>query len=86
LNWIRHNQGKLRTKLYGSLQDALNRGDTRTDMVGKRIYLPSSHTVSPRYMAQNLQDAMAICRWIGYPNLFVMFTCNTKCPRDPKHD
>jgi hypothetical protein len=21
---------------------------------------------------------MSICRWIGYPNLFVTFTCNSK--------
>jgi hypothetical protein len=54
LNWIRHNQGKLRMELYSGLQDALDRGDTRTKMVGKRIYLPSSHTGSPRYMAQTL--------------------------------
>jgi neutral trehalase len=62
------------------LQDALDRGDTSIDQVGKRIYLPSSHTGSPRYMQQNLQDAMSICRWIGYPNLFVTFTCNAKWP------
>jgi hypothetical protein len=31
-------------------------------------------------MAQSLQDAMAVCRWIGYPNLFVTFTCNDKWP------
>jgi hypothetical protein len=29
-------------------------------------------------MAQNLQGAMAICHWIGYPNLFITFTCNAK--------
>ena len=23
---------------------------------------------------------MAICRWIGYPNLFITFTCNPKWP------
>jgi hypothetical protein len=51
LNLPRHNQGKLRTELYSGLQDVLDRGDTRTEMVGKRIYLPSSHTGSPRYMA-----------------------------------
>jgi hypothetical protein len=61
------------------LQDALDRGDTRTKMVGKRIYHPSSHTRSPKYMTY-LQDAMAICHWIGYPNLFVTFTCNSKWP------
>jgi hypothetical protein len=31
-------------------------------------------------MAQNLQDAVAICRWIGYPNLFITFTSNAKWP------
>jgi hypothetical protein len=31
-------------------------------------------------MAQNLQDAMVVCHWVGYPNLFVTFTCNAKWP------
>jgi hypothetical protein len=44
LNWIRQNQGKLRTELYSGLQDALDRGDVNTDKVGRRVYLPSSHT------------------------------------------
>jgi hypothetical protein len=50
LNWIRHNQGKLRTKLYSGLQDALERGDIRTKQVGKRIYLPSSHTIQETWL------------------------------------
>lgn len=29
-------------------------------------------------MMQNYQYAMAICRWIGYPNLFITFTYNLK--------
>jgi hypothetical protein len=70
LNWIRQNQGKLRSDLYSGLQDAPDRGDTNAEHVEKRIYLPSSHTGSLRYMVQNLQDAMAVCRWVGYPNLF----------------
>jgi hypothetical protein len=40
------------------LQDALERGDTRTEQVGKMIYISSSHTGSPRNMTQNCQDAM----------------------------
>jgi hypothetical protein len=31
-------------------------------------------------MAQHLQDAMVVYRWVGYPNLFVTFTCNAKWP------
>jgi len=80
LNWIRHNQGKLRTELYSGLQDAIERGDTRAEYVGKRILLPSSFTGSIRNKMQNFQDAMAICRWAGYPNLFITFTCNAKWP------
>jgi hypothetical protein len=80
LNLIRHNQGKLRTELYSGLQDAIERGDTRTEMVGKRILLPSSFTGCIRNKMQNFQDAMAICRWAGYPNLFITFTCNAKWP------
>ena len=29
-------------------------------------------------MIENYQDVMAICRWVGYPNLFITFTCNAK--------
>ncbi len=29
-------------------------------------------------MIENYQDAMAICKWAGYPNLFITFTCNAK--------
>jgi len=31
-------------------------------------------------MLQNYQDAMAICKWAGYPDLFITFTCNPKWP------
>lgn len=31
-------------------------------------------------MFQNYRDAMAICEWIGYPDLFTTFTCNQKWP------
>ncbi|CAN1799650.1 ATP-dependent DNA helicase PIF1 [Linum perenne] len=47
---------------------------------GKHIILASSHTGSPRYKYENFQDAVAICRTLGYPDLFITFTCNTKWP------
>lgn len=81
LNWISNNQGKLRTDLYNGLQDAIERGDTRTEQVEKRIVLPSSFTGSRRNKAQNFQDAMAICRWAKYPDIFITFTCNPKWPK-----
>ncbi|WVZ49780.1 hypothetical protein U9M48_001109 [Paspalum notatum var. saurae] len=80
LNWYRMHQGTLRTELYSGLQDALDNGDTRTDQIGKIIILPSSYTGSPRNKHQYYQDAMAICRWAGYPDLFLTFTCNPKWP------
>lgn len=31
-------------------------------------------------MIRNYQDAMAICRAFGCPDLFITFACNTKWP------
>ncbi|WOH08104.1 hypothetical protein DCAR_0727541 [Daucus carota subsp. sativus] len=78
--WIRTHQSELRTELYSGLMDAVHRGDSHSSTVGKSVILPSSHTGGPRYRAQNYQDAMAICRWAGYPDLFITFTCNPKWP------
>ena len=68
----------MRTELYRGLHDAIENGDTRTEQVGQRIILPSSYNGSPRNKQQNYQDAMAICHWAGYPDLFITFTCNPK--------
>ena len=80
LKWNRHNQDTLRVDLYHNLQDAVTRGDTDAAGLGKRIVLPSSFTGGPRYMMQNYQDAMALCRTYGNPDLFITFTSNPKWP------
>ncbi|XP_019195885.1 PREDICTED: uncharacterized protein LOC109189730 [Ipomoea nil] len=80
LLYIRSNQKALRCEAYKGLSDALTRGEVQPSSQGKRIILPSSFTGGARYMIQNYQDAMAICRSIGYPNLFITFTCNPKWP------
>ncbi|XP_075665209.1 uncharacterized protein LOC142634842 [Castanea sativa] len=80
LMWVKENQDKLRIELYKGLKDAVMRGDTTPASSGKRFVLPSSFTGSLRYMIENYQDAMAICRRAGYPDLFITFTCNTKWP------
>ncbi|CAN1799647.1 ATP-dependent DNA helicase PIF1 [Linum perenne] len=67
LDWIQNNQTKLRKHYY-------------LRHTGKHIILASSHTGSPRYKYENFQDAVAICRTLGYPDLFITFTCNTKWP------
>ncbi|XP_019163585.1 PREDICTED: uncharacterized protein LOC109159928 [Ipomoea nil] len=80
LLYIRTHQKSLRCGSYKGLFDALTRGEVQPRTHGRRIVLPSSFTGGARYMVQNYQDAMAICGWIGYPNLFITFTCNPKWP------
>ncbi|KAG5040048.1 hypothetical protein JHK82_012188 [Glycine max] len=43
---------------------------------GKRIILPSTFVGSPRYMDQLYFDGISICSHVGFPNLFITFTCN----------
>jgi hypothetical protein len=80
LRWIKNNQKKLRVDVYRGLADAVEGGDANWGQVGKRMVLPSSHTGGPRYMQQNFQDAMAICKKLGKPDLFITFTCNPAWP------
>ncbi|GJZ08213.1 ATP-dependent DNA helicase PIF1 [Tanacetum coccineum] len=80
LKWTRNNQDTLRVDLYHNLNDAVTRGDTHAEGLGKRIVLPRSFIGSPRYMMQNYQDAMALCRAYGNPDLFITFTSNPKWP------
>ncbi|XP_021974611.2 uncharacterized protein LOC110869685 [Helianthus annuus] len=80
LRWMRNNQNELRVELYHNVCDAVTRGDTNAEAIGQRIVLPATFTGSPRYMIQNYQDAMALCRTFGNPDLFVTFTANPKWP------
>ncbi|GBM73566.1 hypothetical protein AVEN_98795-1 [Araneus ventricosus] len=58
------------------LLDALEcRAHTENIHTGKLIILPSSFQGSPRHMKQNYQDAMAMARKFGKPDLFLTFTC-----------
>ncbi|KAI9383363.1 hypothetical protein POPTR_013G071501v4 [Populus trichocarpa] len=77
LDFIRANKENLRSEHYKGIHDAIARGDVNGSTTGK-IILPSSLTGSPRYMINNYQDAMAICRCYGNPDLFITFTCNVK--------
>ncbi|KIJ06155.1 hypothetical protein PAXINDRAFT_27502, partial [Paxillus involutus ATCC 200175] len=44
------------------------------------VILPSSHSGSPRYMQQLLQDSLAICRDCRKPDLFLTMTANSSWP------
>ena len=50
------------------------------NQVGKQIILASSFVGSTRYFQQLYQDAMAIVREFGKPDLFITVTCNPKWP------
>ena len=49
--------------------DAVDKGLSEGNQIGKRILLPSSHTGSRRYVMQNYHDGIAICRVYGSPDL-----------------
>ncbi|CAL1392123.1 unnamed protein product [Linum trigynum] len=80
LDWMRTHQSKLRGHYYKDLLNSYLRGDSDIKLSGKPVILAASHTGSPRYKYENFQDAMAICKWIGYPDLFITFTCNSNWP------
>ncbi|XP_021771182.1 uncharacterized protein LOC110735317 [Chenopodium quinoa] len=81
LLFIRKNQGRLRSDLYSGLQDAITTGDVNAIDLGRKFILPSSFTRSPRYMAHLYQDAIAVVRVLGPPDLFITFTCNPNWPQ-----
>lgn len=75
--WVRNNQTKLRNELYHNLVDLVLKGDvSEPSTVGQGIILPATYVGSARYMQQNFLDSLAICRNIGYPDLFLTMTCN----------
>ncbi|KAK9075082.1 hypothetical protein SSX86_003401 [Deinandra increscens subsp. villosa] len=80
LDYIRDHQNYYRSELLRGVHDAVLRGDTEGQSVGKRMFLPSSFTGGPRYMYKHYQDALAICRVYGNPQYFITFTCNSNWP------
>jgi hypothetical protein len=81
LNWLRKNQSKLRVGKYHRLNEdvSANVGD-RQQKRGKRVVLPSTFVGSRRYLDQLYFDGMAISSKIGFPDLFITFTCNPNWP------
>jgi len=80
LKWYKNHQMEVRVDIYKGLYEAVLRGETNPSTAGKRIVLPSRFVGGARYMIHNYQDTMAICAWVGYPDLFITFTCNHKWP------
>ncbi|XP_035844057.1 uncharacterized protein LOC118490499 [Helianthus annuus] len=80
LNYIRFQQKVLRCDTFENLSNLRNHGNINVSNTGKRVILPSSFTGGARYMMQNYLDAMSLCKWYGYPNVFITVTCNPKWP------
>ena len=79
LFFIRQNQARLRVESYKGLVDYVHSAaEENNARVGRMVVLPSTFVGSPRNMQQNYQDAMAIIRVYGKPDLFITFTCNPK--------
>ena len=81
LAYIRNNQKNLWMDLYSGFSDALLLGETNAIYVGKWIFLPSSFIGGARYITRNYNDAMSICKWVGYLDIFLTFTCNPNWPK-----
>jgi hypothetical protein len=79
LQWVRHNQATLRVESYKGLSDHLRtRAEQDNVRNGKCVVLPSTFINSPRNMLAKYNDAMAIVRKYGKPDLFVTVTANPK--------
>ncbi len=77
LNFIRTKQNQLRVEHYRGLMDHVQSMNENSGLkAGKMVILPSSFLGSPRSMQQNYQDAMALVRKFGKPDLFLTMTCN----------
>ncbi|XP_074371969.1 uncharacterized protein LOC141712794 [Apium graveolens] len=56
---------------------SVSRGDVDNSNTGKGIVLPAGYVGSKRYMQQNFQDALAVCHYIGHPDIFMTMTRNS---------
>ncbi|XP_071643019.1 uncharacterized protein [Temnothorax longispinosus] len=77
INYCKQNQKQLRVETYQGLIDYLAHAANNNDAhIGKMVILPSTFVGSPRNMLQHYQDAMAIVRKYGKPDIFITMTCN----------
>ena len=78
LDYIRNHQIEIRANLYQGLVDSLHAGEGRSEVVGKRMVMPSSFIGGSRDMRRRYLDAMALVWRFGKPDIFLTMTCNSK--------
>lgn len=74
--WLRTHQTNLRDDLYTNIAKKVAAGNSDSSTHGKGFILPANFLGSKRYMQQNFQDALAVCRIVGHPDIFLTITCN----------
>ena len=74
LKFLHFNQKIIKADLYQGLADAVAANDHRN--AGTYTVLPATHQGSPRQQHQSYQDAMALVRKYGKPDLFIAMTAN----------
>nr|GEX77187.1 hypothetical protein [Tanacetum cinerariifolium] len=80
LSFNRKNNKDLRGETYSKLATLAQNKDSRVKLRGKKVVLNLAFTGSPWYTMQNYLDAMTLCKFYGYPDLFITFTCNPNWP------
>lgn len=85
LRYIWLNQSKLRSETYDTIKKAISKGKYDMSKQGRRVIIPSSYTGGTRYLLQHYLDAMTTCKYMGFPDLFLTFTCNPKWPEITRH-
>ncbi|KAK9705328.1 hypothetical protein RND81_07G048700 [Saponaria officinalis] len=85
ISFIKANQKKFRSDLKKNLTDIASTGEIDPSSIGKRVVLPSSFPKGDRFTAENYHDAMGNCKWFGFPDLFITFTCNPMWPEITKY-
>ena len=76
MEWVRKNQKTIRAGMYQGLIDAQEQGDLVN--AGRKVILPPTVYGSPRFYCEAFQNAMAIVRTLGKPDIFITFTCNLR--------
>nr|XP_043639178.1 uncharacterized protein LOC122610249 [Erigeron canadensis] len=80
LFYVRTHQKTFRVAPESQLTNSRDAGNSDASKTGQRFIIPSSFTGGARYMMQNYLDATTLCKWYGYPDLFLTITCNPKWP------
>ena len=82
LAFIRNNRKKLKSDQCDVLHKHVNNlGNDHNVRPGRVVVLLSTYVGSPRALKENFEDAMAIIKKYGKPDLFITFTCNPKWRR-----